>query len=79
MRDLNGLNLDILNAFEAAFAQVSTVSLSPIGFEDDGLEGEAVGTGPDGTTYILSGTFSSLTIPFTSAFRSLPAGSFQPD
>lgn len=50
----------------AAMAQVSTVSLSPIGFTDDDLQGEIAGSGADGTTYILSGIFDSLTIPFTS-------------
>ncbi|EJD06463.1 uncharacterized protein FOMMEDRAFT_165256 [Fomitiporia mediterranea MF3/22] len=49
----------------AVRAQTSTASLLPIGFEGDGLQGEVVGTGTDGTTYVLSGTFDTFSIPFT--------------
>ena len=47
-------------------AQVSTASLFPVGFQDDGLQGQVAGTGAQGTTYFLSGTFDTFGIPYTS-------------
>ena len=49
------------------------MSIFPVGFEEDGLQGEIVGTGSDGTTYVLSGTFDPSTdaAPYTSTLRSL--------
>ena len=58
---LNWILFDVV-----ARAQVSTVSLFPVGFMDDGLSGEAIGTGADGTTFVLSATFDELDIPYTS-------------
>ncbi|KAI5116964.1 hypothetical protein M0805_001367 [Coniferiporia weirii] len=48
-----------------ARAQGSVVSVFPVGFEDDGLQGGPVGTGADGTTYAFDATFPTLSIPFT--------------
>ena len=52
-------------------------SIDPLGFEDDALAGNIVGTGPDGTTYVLTGTqFGG---PITSTSFSLPFSlSFSP-
>ena len=58
--------------FEAVRAQVSTASLAVIGFADDNLQGQAVGTGADGTTFVLSGTFQNFDVPFTCTSLSLP-------
>ncbi|KAL5503824.1 hypothetical protein ACEPAH_7895 [Sanghuangporus vaninii] len=55
----------VLAAANVARAQVSTASLFPVGFMDDGLSGEAVGTGVDGTTFVLSATFDELSVPYT--------------
>ena len=58
--------------FVAVRAQVSTASLAVIGFADDNLQGQAVGTGADGTTFVLSGTFQTFDVPFTCTSLSLP-------
>ena len=58
--------------FVAVRAQVSTASLAVIGFADDNLQGQAVGTGADGTTFVLSGTFQNFDVPFTCTSLSLP-------
>ncbi|KAL5485694.1 hypothetical protein ACEPAI_6735 [Sanghuangporus weigelae] len=55
----------ILAVANVVRAQVSTASLFPVGFMDDGLSGEAVGTGADGTTFVLSATFAELSVPYT--------------
>ncbi|EJD06416.1 uncharacterized protein FOMMEDRAFT_16982 [Fomitiporia mediterranea MF3/22] len=43
----------------------STASLFPVGFQGDDLQGTVVGTGAQGTTYVLSATFGDLGIPYT--------------
>lgn len=59
-------------------AQASAVVFVP-GFEGDNLQGEEVGVGADGTTFVLSGTFNTdgIVAPFTSKPKTLLLGQSQ--
>jgi hypothetical protein len=47
-----------------------TASLFPVGFQGDDLQGSVVGTGADGTTYVLSAPeFDTLGMAYTSTFE----------
>ncbi|EJD06462.1 uncharacterized protein FOMMEDRAFT_151730 [Fomitiporia mediterranea MF3/22] len=49
----------------ATLAKASVTSLALPGLGQNGLQGEVVGKGANGTTYVLSGSFTALTTPFT--------------
>ena len=51
------------------------VSLFPIGLEELNLSGEIRGTGPDGTTYVLSGI--TVDQPITGTYVSLSSVNIQ--